>query len=301
MSQPRVLCVDPDAEAREQTVAHLATALEGLGVVIDAAGTLADAERALAADRVDCVVTTHDLPDGTGLDFAAHLRTASPDAVCVLFTDADPAELPTDPVGEVVVEYVPTDVRGAHDRLAATVRAALVQHAGDSYPRPADEPERLAVLSEFDLEADGLRASLDRVADLAALHFDMAGASVNIIGDHDQSFLACQGMTTDWETGPRADSICTFTTVEDDPVTVIQDVQSDPRFVSVDRIAERGIRFYMGAPLVTAAGHAIGTLCVYDKTSRTVDREDRRFLRTLADLAMDILEEYRTPAAGGDP
>jgi GAF domain-containing protein len=42
------------------------------------------------------------------------------------------------------------------------------------------------------------------------------------------------------------------------------------------------IRFYAGAPLVTAAGHALGTLCVLDSQPRILSAGEVAQLRDLA-------------------
>jgi GAF domain-containing protein len=51
-----------------------------------------------------------------------------------------------------------------------------------------------------------------------------------------------------------------------------------------------GIRFYAGAPLRTAAGLILGSLCVIDTKPRTFSEEDRGKLQTMADALMARVE-----------
>ena len=63
----------------------------------------------------------------------------------------------------------------------------------------------------------------------------------------------------------------------------VHDATRDPRFSSNPYVTgDPHIRFYAGAPLVTAAGHALGTLCVIDSKPRTLSAGEVAQLRTLA-------------------
>jgi hypothetical protein len=82
-------------------------------------------------------------------------------------------------------------------------------------------------------------------------------ASVNVITEHTQEFLACHG--ADWTPTAREDSVCTYL-VDDADVTVIEGLHDDPRFCDNQAIRDLDIRFYAGAVLATADGYPLGTL-----------------------------------------
>lgn len=248
-------------------------------------------------------MTEYDLPDGTGVDLVSRVRNAAPDTGCILHTATDRDEVVAETPDGVVVEYADKAAPKAGARLARIVRTTATFRTQTSYPLPEDESERLGSLDDYDLEDDALRADLDRVTDLAASHFDASTASINVIHEHEQDFLTCRG--ADWSPTAREDSICTYTIVNDDDVTVIEDVDTDPRFEGNDTLRELGIRSYMGADLRTPTGSAIGTLCVHHDEPRGFDADDEAFLRTLADVAMNIFELHHrageradAPAAG---
>lgn len=94
---------------------------------------------------------------------------------------------------------------------------------------------------------------------------------------------------------PLARSACRFA-MEDRRLLVIRDMSADPR-TRIDELVsgELGLRFYVGAPLVTASGAVIGTLCVLDTAPRPEGLNDTQVmvLETLARQAMAHLEARR--------
>jgi GAF domain-containing protein len=285
----RLLCVDPDERAREDTAGRLADDLSDLDVAVGTAGTLAAAEAALDGKTV-AVVTEYDLADGTGLELVRAAETVCPDAGCVLYTDADPGRIETDDLRGSLTEYVGKESAFGSERLSRLVRTTVTDRVGASYPVPQSEAERLSALRSYDLDQEALRSSLDRVTTLAARHFGVDVASINIIGEHSQEFLACHGPAEDWEATAREDSICTFTILEDDGVMTVEDVTEDPRFASRSgSLVGMGIRSYMGANLTTNRGLVIGSLCVYDDEPRSFAPDDGAYLQELAATAMDLV------------
>lgn len=281
-----ILCVDPDADASEETAQLLQSEATDAHVV--RAASLSDAEAALAETAVDCVVTEYELPDGTGLDLAAHLRDVRPSAGCVLYTEAGRKALNTDETTETVTEYVAKDAPNAGEELWNLVEFTTAFQTQTPYPVPQDETDRLAALDAYDVDAAGLQTDVERITDLATHHLDVPLASVNMIKEHNQEFLACHG--ADWMPTAREDSICTYAIVEEGDVTVIEDVNEDPRFEENEVLDDLGIRSYAGADLTTSDELTIGTLCVYDDEPHEFTSDDQEFLSTLADVTVSILE-----------
>jgi len=93
---------------------------------------------------------------------------------------------------------------------------------------------------------------------------------------------------------PRSDAFCAHAIVQDD-VFVVPDAQLDPRFSANPLVlGHPNVRFYAGAPLVTASHHTIGTLCVMDDKARPeFSADEEATLRDLAELAMAEIEVRR--------
>jgi GAF domain-containing protein len=281
-----ILCVDPDEGDRAATREALAEAgFDTLGCA-----SLTAARDALGDVAVDCVVTEYDLGDGTGLDLVAEVRSVTPDTACVLFTTVPLDDVDTAAVGGAVAEYLRKDGPGAHGELAALVDHSLSFLSQTAYPLPADEGARIAALERYTTEPALLDDALDRLTVLAAELFGVDAAFVGLVDAHHEQYLSCHGFEVD--TAPREDTICTYA-ILDDGVTVVENVPADPRFASNELVAEAGIGFYAGAPLLTDDGQAIGTFCVMDDEPRSFSAAETDSLRLLADEAMDQLELRR--------
>jgi len=76
---------------------------------------------------------------------------------------------------------------------------------------------------------------------------------------------------------------------------VVNDLATDERFSQhPDVVAGPKFRFYAAAPLTTAAGHRIGTLCVMDNKPHELDDQQKLTLKILAKHAMSMMEHKLT-------
>lgn len=298
MSDARILVVDADEGPRQSTAEALSRKLADIEAHIDTVDTLEDARAALLDGGVECVVTEIDLPDGTGYGLLEEMRAESPHTAGIIYSDATGSEIERLRSEGLVAEFVSKDSPASIDLLARLVRTTLETRTQTSYPLPQNETARLAALETYDLGAAPLIEALERVTALASRHLDCSAASINVVGNHEQDFYACNGYAEGWASTPREEAICTFTILEPDSVMAVGDVQTDPRFADIDTLADLGIRAYIGADLTTAGGFTIGTLCAYDDEPRDFTVDDEEYLRLLGDVALDLIEAYHKP--GGD-
>jgi PAS domain S-box-containing protein len=167
---------------------------------------------------------------------------------------------------------------------------------GASYVTDAD---RLGALRRYDILDTAPEEAFDRLTRLAAHLFDAPLAIVNFVTGDRQWFKSAVG-TNERETGLDI-SICVYTVGQDgavgqDGVFVVEDLADDARFADNPFIADEGLRFYAGAPLVTPDGHRLGTLCVLDTEPRSLSEADTARLADLAEMVMDELELRRETA-----
>lgn len=146
---------------------------------------------------------------------------------------------------------------------------------------PDNETARLHALRDLDILDSPPEERFDRLTRLAKHMFGTAIALVSLIDNQRQWFKSRQGLTT-CETG-RDISFCGHA-ILDDAILLVADTHLDPRFADNPLVmAPPHIRFYAGAPLHTAQGLRIGTLCIIDPAPRQLTAAELRALRDLAD------------------
>lgn len=129
---------------------------------------------------------------------------------------------------------------------------------------------------------------LDRVTQLATRMFGVPIALVSLVDADRQWFKSCVGLGIT-ETS-RDVAFCAHAIARRE-VMVIPDATKDPRFFNSPLvIGPPHIRFYAGAPLVTASGHALGTLCIMESLPRTFTAEQAAMLASLAAVVVDLVE-----------
>jgi anti-sigma regulatory factor (Ser/Thr protein kinase) len=142
-----------------------------------------------------------------------------------------------------------------------------------------DEAARLAALRRYRILDTEPERSFDDLALLASHICGTPMALITLVDEHRQWFKSRVGVS-ETETS-RAISFCTHAIQQRD-LFVVSDATRDERFRNNPQVTgDSHIRFYAGAPLVTPDGHALGTLCVVDRVSRTLTTEQREALEAL--------------------
>lgn len=159
-------------------------------------------------------------------------------------------------------------------------------------PVPADEEERLRVLRSFGILDAPPEPAYDDLARLAAYICGTPMGIVHLIDERRQWRLAKVGVEES-ET-PREVSFCAHAILDPQRLLVVEDARKDERFYDNPFVtAAPPLVFYAGAPLVSAEGAAIGTLCVADHVPHRLTPEQEEALSALARQAMAHLELRR--------
>ena len=148
---------------------------------------------------------------------------------------------------------------------------------------PANERSRQTALDQLRILDTPPEERFDRLTRMAARLLDAPIALISLIDRDRQWFKSCVGLGIG--EAPRSISFCGHA-IFDRQQLVIEDALKDERFCDNPLVTgDPNIRFYVGTPLHSADGHALGTLCVIDRKPRTLSEEDRQCLRDLADCA----------------
>jgi PAS domain S-box-containing protein len=158
-------------------------------------------------------------------------------------------------------------------------------------PLPPDEIARLAALQACDILDTPPEQAFDDISRLAAVVCGAPTALVTLVDGSRQWFKSRLGLRMD-ETH-RDLAFCAHAILDSD-LLVVPDAALDDRFADNPLVTGApGVRFYAGAPIVLADGHALGTVAVIDYVPRVLTEEQREALRALARQAAMLLGERR--------
>ena len=286
MPQYTVLCVD--AESSIDAIQEPLDTADSVGIL--SRHTAEAAVETVESERIDCLVTADELPDGTGLGVIDAVRDQTPETPCVLVGSVPPSEIETESFESLIVEYINRDQPDLLDQLGFIVEDLITHNAHAGVPLPRNEQSRLEALRAYDIEELSIADSLDRVTTLLASHFDVSVAFVGLMDRNTEELVACTG--AEWSQLRREETICTHSMLQED-VMVVENIDDDARFADNEVLHELDIVSYAGANLTTPDGDTIGQLCLIDDEPRTYSADERSELQTFADLTMELLELRR--------
>jgi GAF domain-containing protein len=153
-------------------------------------------------------------------------------------------------------------------------------------PVPANEAVRLASLHAAAILDTPSEPGFNDLVALAAHICQTPISTVTFVDAHRQWFKARVGL--DVSETPRDISFCAHTILED-AALIVPDAKADERFASQSNVvAAPGIRFYAGSPLRDRDGLALGSLCVIDRTPRTLTADQLQALSRRAEAQLEL-------------
>ncbi len=156
-------------------------------------------------------------------------------------------------------------------------------------PIPPDDAERVAALRRYCVLDTLAEPAFDRLTKIAQHIFGTPTVLISLVDSDRQWFKSRIGL--DASEMPRNISFCGHA-VYHRQLLIVADALRDRRFADNPLVVgPPHIRFYVGAPLITGDGFALGTLCAIDFVARPAPSEIRiEMLRNLADAVVDALE-----------
>ena len=154
-------------------------------------------------------------------------------------------------------------------------------------PLPETELARLEALRSYRILDTSPEQAFD---DLTNLTSYICGTPIAFIGFMDAERLWLKSRAG-WDTSeiPREMSFCAYTILQND-VVVVPDTLADRRLATCPLAAQRGIRFYAGAPLVSSDGYVLGTLAAMDSIPRGLTPYQVDLLRRLGRQVVALVE-----------
>jgi hypothetical protein len=153
--------------------------------------------------------------------------------------------------------------------------------------RAIQDPARLAVLRRLQLLDTPEEEIFDRLTRFAARKLNVPIALVNLIDEHRQHFKSATGLRV--RELPIGTGVCSYTLTTREPL-LLEDARKDPRFSSNPIVTEHDLVAYIGVPLITSAGVALGTFCVMAGEPRSWHLQDLETVRNLAGAVVTEIE-----------
>ena len=294
-SGARILVVEDNADVAQSVVQTLEQLGYSTTLACDADGALAE----LAADPAGYALVFSDvvMTGLSGVELGHAIRRDYP-TLPVILSSGYSHVLAQDPTHGFQLLPKPYAI----DELARVVHEAINRTAlPDAQDlRPVDlESLRQAELESMSILDTEAEAAYDELTRLAASLFEAPIALVSLVDADRQWFKSRVGLQAS-ET-PREHAFCAHAIQDPEQVMVVPDATRDPRFAGNPLVTgDPAIRFYAGAPLLTSAGHALGTLCVIAPEAREPDPKKIDTLRFLAAEVVQRMEQRRAAQPAAD-
>lgn len=148
------------------------------------------------------------------------------------------------------------------------------------------EKARLAVLRQLGILDTPPTENFDRITRMASQLFRLPIAAVSLTDEDRQWFKSRVGV--EHREIPRFRACC-GEVADSSEVVVIEDLQASELYRE-SPLAQSGIRFYAGAPLLTREGYTLGAMCVLGHEPRNITEQEKAALEDMAAMVMAQIE-----------
>lgn len=150
------------------------------------------------------------------------------------------------------------------------------------------EIRRLENLRKYEILDTPSDGDFDEITSLAAKIFEVPVAIITLVDTDRIWFKSSFGLEI--EEIPRDPGLCSSAIMSDD-IYIIENARLDPRTLTNPLVAGvMGFQFYAAAPIRSFEGYNLGTVCIIDKSPRTLDARETAILMQLARIVMDNIE-----------
>ncbi|MHA7284545.1 GAF domain-containing protein [Arthrobacter sp. TMS2-4] len=184
---------------------------------------------------------------------------------------------------------VPVDADDAAAQSGGDSRRELGAAGAFLFSAGEQEDERLAAVERTHLLDSLPEDRFDRYTQQARNYFQVSSSTIALLDDRRMFLKSVLGPLA--QDLPRDITFC-HTTIRSAGPLIVKDALEDERFRTNPLVTgDPFIRFYAGYPLRGPRGWTVGALCVIDQKPRDFTAKDGKFLRTLAGLVEDEIND----------
>jgi hypothetical protein len=156
---------------------------------------------------------------------------------------------------------------------------------------PLAEKGRIEALRSYQILDSSPENDYDEITFLASKVFKCPISFISFI-DEDRLWLKSSKGFTSYEM-ERDLSFCGHTILDED-LLIVNDTLKDERFYDNPFVlGSPYVRFYAAAPIISATGYKIGTLCIMDNKISKLSESEKLYLKYLANRVVKFLELRR--------
>jgi GAF domain-containing protein len=183
--------------------------------------------------------------------------------------------------------------RRGDERARATLGLTAGRRRPGQPPAAVTDERRLAALRRTGLLDSAPEPGFDRLTRLASRLLDAPVSLVSLVDRDRQFFKSCVGLPAPWSDRREtllSHSVCQHVVASRRPL-VVGDLREHPELRDSLAVPDLGVIAYLGIPLVTSEGAALGSLCVIDHRPRDWSEDDVAVVRELAAVVVEAIEE----------
>ncbi len=150
-----------------------------------------------------------------------------------------------------------------------------------------DSPARLNALRRAKLMDTPPEDAFDRITRMAMKVLHVPVTLFTVVDDARQFFKSAQGLPSDLAVSrqtPISHSMCQHVVDTNEPI-IIEDARGHPTLRHNMAVLELGVTAYLGMPVLSPDGEAIGSLCAIDRNPRQWTDRDIEAMKVFAEMA----------------